>query len=202
MILMNVKRVGGMNVKGHQRWVRNMFERVQNKSPGHEVINMSWWCNGDEGMKSLVTMVEYDDVMGDVRSLGRRAMVGGKIRHERWWAQASGVARYEWWWGIEWTLDGGKKGWTEGSVQGIDGKHISRVDMRLIPIKPFYHFTIRSNTLPLMSIRNAASTDNSVGSRAVYVAPDNRGEITRCDNCVEDSCVNQSCGCGNFSDSI
>ena len=54
--------------------------------------------------------------------------------------------------------------------------------MRSIPIKPFYHFTNRSNTLPLMSIRNAASTDNTVGSRAVYVAPDNRGEITRCDN--------------------
>jgi len=33
-----------------------------------------------------------------------------------------------------------------------------------------------------MSIRNAASTDNTVGSRAVYVAPDNRGEITCCDN--------------------
>jgi len=33
-----------------------------------------------------------------------------------------------------------------------------------------------------MSIRNAASTDNSVGSRAVYVAPDNQGEITCCDN--------------------
>jgi len=54
--------------------------------------------------------------------------------------------------------------------------------MRSIPIKPFYHFTNRSNTLPHMSIRNAASVDNSVGSRAVYVAPDNRGEITRCDN--------------------
>jgi len=54
--------------------------------------------------------------------------------------------------------------------------------MQSIPIKPFYHFTIRSNTLPHMSIRNAASVDNSVGSRAVYVAPDNRGEITRCDN--------------------
>ena len=33
-----------------------------------------------------------------------------------------------------------------------------------------------------MSIRNAASTDNSVGSRAMYVTPDNRGEITCCDN--------------------
>jgi len=33
-----------------------------------------------------------------------------------------------------------------------------------------------------MSIRNAATVDNSVGSRAVYVAPDNHGEITRCDN--------------------
>jgi len=33
-----------------------------------------------------------------------------------------------------------------------------------------------------MSICNAATLDNSVGSRAVYVAPDNRGEITRCDN--------------------
>jgi len=33
-----------------------------------------------------------------------------------------------------------------------------------------------------MSICNAATTDNSVGSRAVYVAPNNRGEITRCDN--------------------
>jgi len=54
--------------------------------------------------------------------------------------------------------------------------------MRSIPIKPFYHFTNHSNTLPHMSIRNAASVDNSVGSRAVYVAPDNRGEITRCDN--------------------
>jgi len=54
--------------------------------------------------------------------------------------------------------------------------------MRSIPINPFYHFTNRSNTLPHMSIRNVASVDNSVGSRAVYVAPDNRGEITRCDN--------------------
>ena len=33
-----------------------------------------------------------------------------------------------------------------------------------------------------MSIHNAASVDNSVGSHAVYVAPDNRGEITRSDN--------------------
>ena len=33
-----------------------------------------------------------------------------------------------------------------------------------------------------MSIRNAASVDNSIGSRAIYVAPDNRGEITCCDN--------------------
>ena len=71
---------------------------------------------------------------------------------------------------------------TEGSVQGIVGKHISRMDMRSIPIKPFYHFTNHNNTLPFMSIRNAASVDNSIGSRAVYVAPDNRGEITRCDN--------------------
>jgi len=54
--------------------------------------------------------------------------------------------------------------------------------MRSIPIKPFYHFTNFNNTLPHMSICNAASVDNSVGSRAVYVAPDNRGEITRCDN--------------------
>jgi len=54
--------------------------------------------------------------------------------------------------------------------------------MRSIPIKPFYHFSNRNNILPFMSIRNAASTDNSVGSRAVYVTPDNRGEITRCDN--------------------
>jgi len=84
--------------------------------------------------------------------------------------------------GIECTLDGGKKVRTEGSVQGIVGKHISRVDMRPIPIKPFYHFINHSNTLPLMSIRNAATADNSVGSRAVYVTPDNRGEITCCDN--------------------
>jgi len=34
-----------------------------------------------------------------------------------------------------------------------------------------------------MSIHNAATVDNSVGSRAIYVAPNNRGEITRCDNC-------------------
>jgi len=33
-------------------------------------------------MKSLVMIVEYNDVMDDVRSLGRRTMVGGKIRHE------------------------------------------------------------------------------------------------------------------------
>jgi len=55
--------------------------------------------------------------------------------------------------------------------------------MQLIPIKPFYHFTNRSNTLPHMSIRNAATVDNSVGSCAVYITPDNHGEITRCDNC-------------------
>ena len=33
-----------------------------------------------------------------------------------------------------------------------------------------------------MSICNAASLDNSVGSHAVYIAPNNWGEITRCDN--------------------
>jgi len=33
-----------------------------------------------------------------------------------------------------------------------------------------------------MSIHNAATVDNSVGSCAMYVAPDNRGEITCCDN--------------------
>jgi len=33
-----------------------------------------------------------------------------------------------------------------------------------------------------MSIHNAASTDNSVGSHAVHVAPDNQGEITCSDN--------------------
>ena len=54
--------------------------------------------------------------------------------------------------------------------------------MRSIPIKPFHYFTNRSNTLPFMSIRNAASLDNSVGSHAVYVAPNNQGEITHCDN--------------------
>ena len=38
------------------------------------------------------------------------------------------------------------------------------------------------DTIPFMSIHNAATVDNSVGSCAVYIAPDNRGEITRCDN--------------------
>ena len=54
--------------------------------------------------------------------------------------------------------------------------------MQSIPIKPSYHLTNLNNTLPPMSIHNAASADHSVGSRAVYIAPDNRGEITHCDN--------------------
>ena len=33
-----------------------------------------------------------------------------------------------------------------------------------------------------MSICNVATVDNSVGSRAIYVTPDNRGEISWCDN--------------------
>jgi len=33
-----------------------------------------------------------------------------------------------------------------------------------------------------MTIRNAATVDNSVNSHATYIAPDNRGEITHCDN--------------------
>jgi len=41
MMRMNVKRVREMNVKEHQRWGRNMFVRVQNESPGRDVINVS-----------------------------------------------------------------------------------------------------------------------------------------------------------------
>jgi len=33
-----------------------------------------------------------------------------------------------------------------------------------------------------MSIHNAATVDNSIGSHAMYIAPNNWGEITQCDN--------------------
>jgi len=41
MMLMKVKRVGGMNVMVHQRWEWNKSEGVQNQGPGRDVINVS-----------------------------------------------------------------------------------------------------------------------------------------------------------------
>jgi len=75
------------------------------------------------------------------------------------------------------------------------------------PHQTFYQLHQTTTTIPHMLICNAATVDNSVGSCAIYVTPDNQGEITRFDNqqhtqSVEDSCVNQSCGCGNIFDSI
>jgi len=56
--------------------------------------------------------------------------------------------------------------------------------MRSIPIKPSLLFTNNiSSSTHLMSMRNVASPDlGDVGSRAVFVAPDNWGDITRWDN--------------------
>jgi len=55
------------------------------------------------------------------------------------------------------------------------------MDTQSFPIKLSYHLTNHQH-YTLMSIRNVATLDNSIGSCAMYVTPNNRGKITCCDN--------------------
>ena len=77
MMLMKVKCAGGMNVMWHQRWVQNMSMKVQNESPGHDVIDdammmMEWmiseycqkWCQGSRLEYCGWLSWAVDDVVG------------------------------------------------------------------------------------------------------------------------------------------
>ena len=54
--------------------------------------------------------------------------------------------------------------------------------MRSIPIKPSATSSSQQHTYHLMSMRNVASPDGDIGTRAVFLAPDNWGLVTRYDN--------------------